>query len=340
MIIREITSKTDWEDFLSMVKPHSFLTSWDWGEVQERLGTKIFRFGIFNEDSLVGVVLVLLIKARRGSFLFCPHGPIIKSGVTTESVLTALLTILRGLGRKLKCSFIRLSPLLDNSEGNRTLFRQLGFHNAPIHLMHPELAWLLDIRKDEETLLRNMRKTTRYLIRRAEKEGIGVREGDSNFNLEEFLKIYQTTVDRQNFTPFRDEFLKNELEVFKKDNHIKIFLAEYEGRAIAAAVIVFYGRSAFYHHGASDQTLSQIPGSYLLQWRAIQAAKARGCDFYNFWGIVRGGNKKHPWAGLSLFKTGFGGFEEEYLHAQDFILSPQYYFVYLVEKLRRMRRNL
>ena len=35
--------------------------------------------------------------------------------------------------------------------------------------MHPEITWELDIRKPEENLLKEMRKTTRYLIRQAEK---------------------------------------------------------------------------------------------------------------------------------------------------------------------------
>ncbi len=340
MTVREISSKTEWEDFLIQTEPHSFLPSWNWGDLQERLGTTVLRVGVYDGSVLLAVTLILHIKARRGAFLFVPHGPILKLAVEPSSVLPTLLEFLKEHGKKRGVAFIRLSPLLEKTEKYRFLFRRLGFRDAPVHLMHPELAWLLDIRKDEEVLIKEMRKTTRYLIRKAEKEGVVIREGDSEDDLAAFLKVYRTTVDRQSFRPFKDDFFKNELEVFKNDRQIKIFLAEHEGNVIGAAMIVFYGQSAFYHHGASDQTYSHIPGSYLLQWRVIQAARARGLTLYNFWGIVRPDGKKHPWAGLSLFKTGFGGFEEEYLHAQDFSLSFRYWLVYFVEKFRRIRRGL
>lgn len=340
MKIQEVTSKNIWEDFLTTHQPHSFLTSWNWGEVQSRLGTQIIRLGVFKEDRLVAVVLVLFVQARRGAFLFCPHGPVVAEGEDRYAVLETLTHFLAKRGKDLRCSFIRISPLFLNNEENRTMFIRLGFRNAPVHLMHPELAWLLDVQKDDEVLMKEMRKTTRYLIRKAEKEGVVIKEGTDTEALETFLRVYRTTVHRQQFTPFKDESFRSELEVFRADNQVKLFRAEYEGKVIASAIIIFYGSSGFYHHGASDQAYSQIPGSYLLQWRVIQEARQRGCHFYNFWGVVRPEQKKHPWAGLSLFKMGFGGFEEEYVHAQDYILSSRYWLVYLIERIRRVRRGL
>ncbi|MEK7187950.1 MAG: peptidoglycan bridge formation glycyltransferase FemA/FemB family protein [Patescibacteria group bacterium] len=340
MTIAEIHSKTEWEHFLAEASPHSFLHSWNWGEVQEKLGTKVIRLGLYEDQSLIAVALILLIKARRGSFLFCPHGPVVENKENIKPVLTTLLPELEKRGKELGCVFIRVSPLFKKNSEYEAIFRELGFRNAPVHLMHPELAWILNIDESEEAILKNMRKTTRYLVRRGEKEGVKIRIGETKEDLENFLKVYRTTVDRQNFTPFKGDFFKTELEVFKKDNQVKLFLAEYDGKVITAAMIVFYGQSAFYHHGASDQTYSHIPGAYLLQWQVIREAKARGLQFYNFWGIVPPEEKKHPWAGLSLFKTGFGGYSEVYLHAQDYLLSQKYWLVYFIETLRRKKRRL
>ncbi|MEK7143873.1 MAG: peptidoglycan bridge formation glycyltransferase FemA/FemB family protein, partial [Patescibacteria group bacterium] len=78
----------------------------------------------------------------------------------------------------------------------------------------------------------------------------------------------------------------------------------------------------------------------LLQWEAIKEAKNRGCRFYNFWGIAPENNPKHPWAGLTLFKKGFGGFSEEYIPAHDFVIKYSYWFVCLIEKIRKIRRGL
>jgi len=101
------------------------------------------------------------------------------------------------------------------------------------------------------------------------------------------------------------------------------------------------GEYAFYHHGASQNTYPKIPTAYAVQWAAIREAKKRGIKLYNFWGIAPDENdKKHPWAGLTLFKKGFGGYRTNYLHAQDLPLSWKYWISWSIELIRRKMRNL
>jgi peptidoglycan pentaglycine glycine transferase (the first glycine) len=159
-------------------------------------------------------------------------------------------------------------------------------------------------------------------------------------DIEKFWPVYQATVERQHFTPFGKEGLKKELELFAKDGEVAFFFGTYQGEIIAAAIIIFYNGQAFYHHSGSIQRSKEINASYLLQWRVIQEAKRRGCTLYNFWGISPDDKPAHPWAGLSLFKKGFGGFAEEYLHAQDKPLSAKYALNYVIETGRRIKRGL
>ena len=78
MIVTEITDKKQREDFMSTCKETSCLHSWNWGEFNKITGEKIWRLGVFDNDKLEAAALVIKVKARRGSFLFVPHGPIIK----------------------------------------------------------------------------------------------------------------------------------------------------------------------------------------------------------------------------------------------------------------------
>ena len=105
-------------------------------------------------------------------------------------------------------------------------------------------------------------------------------------------------------------------------------------------MIIFHSKRGFYHQGASLP--SKAPVSYLLQWEAIKEAKRRGCERYNFWGIVPDTkeNANHPWKGLSLFKKGFGGYEKDYLKTKDYPLSFRYWLVYVFEKIRKRKRHL
>ncbi len=338
-LVREITDKNTWGDFLGTLRPHSFLHSWKWGEHYEETGSKIFRLGAYQGKTLLGIALFIKIAARRGSFLLCPHGPIIAKTADEHSVLTALIVHAEHIAKEECCDFLRCCPLSPTSEKSAALYTSLGFRPAPIH-MHPEIAWMLDVTKSEEDLLREMRKTTRYLIKKMEKEEVEISQSIDPNDIEKFWPVYEATVERQHFTPFSKESLKKEFELFAKDNQAAFFFGAYKGEIVAAAIIIFYNCQAFYHHSGSIHKSKDINASYLLQWRVIQEAKRRGCTLYNFWGISPDDRPKHPWAGLSLFKKGFGGFAEEYLHAQDKPLTTKYWLNFVVETVRRVKRGL
>jgi len=356
MIIGEITDKQQWENFILKQKPNTFLQSWNWGEFNQAMGDpvgqangagKIFRLGIFDpsaysgqaDEELIGVALVIIVDAKRGKFLFCPHGPILslKAKNQNQKFFELFFDCLKELAKKEKADFIRISPLLENTPENLEIFRNYEFRDAPVHMMHPELSWLLDISRSGEEILAGMRKTTRNLIRRAEKEKVEVVESKAKKDIDRFYALHEATVGRHGFVPFSKNYLEREFNAFSRDNEISVFFASHGGRMLSAAIMVYYSDSAFYHHGAS--LASKIPASYLLIWKAIEAARIRGCRFFNFWGIAPEKKPNHPWAGLTLFKKGFGGREEAYLHAQDLAISGKYWFNWLIESARRWKRG-
>lgn len=334
--ISEISDKSQWENFVLSQNPNSFLQSWNWGEMQQNLGTKIFRLGIFESEKLTGVCLVLKIAARRGTYLHCAYGPLLDW--SKEEQFKTFINYLKNLAKQEKADFLRVNPLLDKTEENLQKFQRLSFKNAPVHLVNPEISWLLDITQSEEEIMKNMRKTTRYLIRRAAKDGVTITQSQNLADLKKFYNIHLDTVKRHHFVPYSENFFQEQFKIFAKDNQIKLFFGEYQGKTIAAAIIVFYGDQASYHHAASLAKYNKIPSSYAIQWEIIKEAQKRGNKIYNFWGIVE--NKpRHPWAGLSLFKMGFGGYKKEYLHVQDLPLTSKYWLNWVVEKVRKIRRG-
>jgi lipid II:glycine glycyltransferase (peptidoglycan interpeptide bridge formation enzyme) len=333
MEIREIENKEIWEKFLLNYEEKTFLDSWNWGDFQKKIEDKVWRLGIYNNQELKGVALVVKVKARRGTFLFVPHGPI-----GEKEILPVLVNKLKELARKERACFIRIASIWNKE--NTKLFKNLGFKDAPIH-MHPELTWELDITYEEEEILRGMRKTTRYLIKQAYKnEDIEIIKSTDINDLEKFDQVYEKTALRHNFVPFSLDYVKKQFSCFSADNQIMIFLGKYKGIIVSSAVIVYWQNNGFYHHGASISKYNKIPVSYLMQWEAIKEAKERGCRKYNFWGIAPEDNKNHPWAGLSLFKKGFGGYSKEYVKTQDLPISVRYWFTYVFERIRKIKRGL
>ncbi|MDP2629365.1 MAG: peptidoglycan bridge formation glycyltransferase FemA/FemB family protein [Candidatus Harrisonbacteria bacterium] len=339
MEIKAIDSKQQWEDFIKAQDYRSFLQSWNWGELEKDQSRKIWRLGFFSSGSLQALGLIVKIKARRGVFLFCPHGPVISPEADVKEVLSELTKKLKEIGKEERCDFIRLSPLMEESQEHENLFLTLGFRQAPVHMMHPELSWMLELEKSEEELLAGMRKTSRYCVRKAQKDGIKVSMSKDIRDLDHFLSVYTITAQRQGFVPFSKDHLEKELKSFFSSDQGALFLARYRQEVVAASIVIFYGNSAFYHHGASTQKYEGLNTSYALQWEAIKEAKKRGLRFYNFWGVVPKDLKGHPWQGISLFKRGFGGFEQAYVHAKDYPLTKKYYLNWIVETLRRKRRG-
>ncbi|MBU2635294.1 peptidoglycan bridge formation glycyltransferase FemA/FemB family protein, partial [Patescibacteria group bacterium] len=153
--------------------------------------------------------------------------------------------------------------------------------------------------------------------------------------------LLDKTADRHHFVPFSLNYLKNQFSCFALNNQIIIYLGKYKEEIISGAVMIFWQNIGFYHHGASLSKYNKIPVSYLLQWEAIKEAKRQGCERYNFWGIAPDDNKSHAWAGLSLFKKGFGGYRKDYVQTQDLPLSKMYYLITRpFEKIRRIKRGL
>jgi len=340
MQIKEITNKSQWEDFILQNKESTFLHSWNWGEFNKNTDEKIWRVGVFDGENLIAVALIIKVKARRGSFLFIPQGPIITHNpkLITYNLLSKVFDYLKNLGKREEVNFIRISPVLENSNENLSIFKSCGFRNAPIHMMHPEITWLLDITKSEKEILKGMRKTHRNLIRRATKDGVEIIQSTDEKYLKTFYDIHMETVRRHKFVPFSYDYIKSEVDAFKNDNQISIFSAKYKGKIISSAIIVFYGNQTFYHHGASLSEYNKVPSSYLILWEAIKEAQKRNKEIFNFYGIVE--NKpKHPWTGLSKFKKGFGGYKKELVHCQDLPLSKKYLITWLIETIRKIKRG-
>jgi lipid II:glycine glycyltransferase (peptidoglycan interpeptide bridge formation enzyme) len=334
---KEITKKETWEEFVKEHPEANFLHSWYWGEFHEMIGNRIFRVGFYDNDKLYGVMLAILEKAKRGRYLVVPGGPIMDW--SNKELLDSFLEELKKLCKDWGCSFARVRPQLEESEESLKLFENLGFKRAPMYL-HAELTSQLDITAPEADILSGMRKTTRYEIKKANNLGIKVSDDFNKKNSQTFLKLQEETAKRQGFVPFSDKFLLNQFEFFIKNSLAKLYTATFNHQILAQSFIIFYGREAVYHYGASSIEGRKYPGAYLIQWEAILEAKRRGLNRYNFWGVAPEGTSDHRFSGLSLFKRGFGGRDFKYLPAHDLVVNKHKYLLnYFVEKLRRKLRR-
>ncbi|MDP2649924.1 MAG: peptidoglycan bridge formation glycyltransferase FemA/FemB family protein [bacterium] len=325
--IKEINNKEIWENFLDNLDFYPLFQAWDWGEVEKKIGRPLIRIGLFEASKLVGVCSIIEVIAKRGHYFHLRHGPVFLK--FNKIYFNQIMNWIKNIAKKKGVSFIRLSPLVLKEETDEKFFKSEGFISSPMHNMDAETCWILDITKPEEQLLRDMRKTHRYLIRKAQSLNIKIIRTQKLSEIKNFMDLYQDLSDRKKFVPHKD--ISDEFNIFAENNEALLLFARYQNRLISGAFIVFAGKMGIYHHGASLDEFKNIPSSYLLQWEAILEAKKRGKKIYNFWGVVPADKPNHPWKGITMFKTGFGGYRVEFMHAKDLPVSFSYWKTYLIE---------
>lgn len=333
MQINIVTDSRIWEDFWEAHGPQALFQSWLWGEVVRRQSLPLLRLGLYDGPRLAGIFQVVTVRARRGTYLHVRHGPVFAS--QKAPYWRSVLASLTSLAHQERAWFCRISPQLYDSPANRRLLSSLGLRASAVHEVDAERCLRLSLYPTEDELMSGMRKTTRYEIRRAEKMGVNVASSADPADLDKFFNLYQETSRRQHFIVHKG--IREEFEMYSREGKAILLLGYHENSILGAAIILFSGNQAIYHHGASSRT--KVPVNYAVQWEAIRTAKKRGLAWYNFWGVAPEGSPSHPWYGHSLFKRGFGGEEVVTIHAHDLPTSGFYPVTRAIEWWEERKRG-
>ena len=336
--VNDTPSKAEWEQGILAFTEANFLQSYNWGVFHERLGKKVIRCVCTDGSKVIGMASGVVEDARRGRYLAVAGGPLIDWH--NKNSVEAVFRELRKKALEENCVFIRFRPQVTATRVSAKVLRKLSALEAPMHLT-ADLTLQLDLTLSDETLLSDMRKNTRSAIRKAERVGITTQLVEDVESIRQFYDEEKKVAERQGFVPFSYDFLRNQFEVFLADKQVCLVRSfSKEGALLASAFVIFYNNEAVYHYGISTDANQKLPGSYACQWRAIAEAKRRKCTRYNFWGVAPKEATKHRFAGVSLFKRGFGGFEVPYLEAHDIPLSWRYWVTFLFEFFRKKYRHL
>lgn len=323
----------NWQEVIKKFPEANFLQSPAYDKMNELLGAKV----IEEDFGGKGRALMIVRDAKRGRYLEIPCGPLLdyKDKKTVKVVFEKIAEI----AKKEKCVFVRVRPQLINTPENLQLLADLGLKKSPMHLA-AEHTVIIDLTKPEDELLANMRRQTRYEVRRAAKQGITVEKSQSEEIFKEFRKVQAETAKRQGFVPPNLRTLMAEREAF--GDNIAIYVAKTdEGKPIAYGMIIKDGKEGDYYEAASTELNRKMPGAYALLWQVMKDLKAEGYERFNLWGIAPAGQPNHRYAGVTTFKTGFGGEVVEYVPAHDLVIAKMRYAAdFAFETLRKKRRKL
>jgi lipid II:glycine glycyltransferase (peptidoglycan interpeptide bridge formation enzyme) len=306
-----------------------FMQSWEWGDVKRRSGWSPRRFLIETEEGrTLGSLSVLARRPVRGAppLLYAPRGPVVE-GFEPEAV-GALVRAVRD--RAAGAFMLKCDPPVEEGSREAATMRAAGFAMAPsagFGGVQPRAVMVLDLTPEHEKLLAGFHPKWRYNVRLAERKGVDVARA-SRADLPVFYELLLETARRDRFFVRGRRYFEDLFDILEPAGMMAMFLARYEGRAIAGAICMGFGRRLTYVYGASSNEHRNVMPNHLMQWSMIRWAKDNGYGIYDFRGVspVRDGKptEQHI-AGLNRFKEGFGARYVEYAGTFDLPLRPVVY---------------
>lgn len=255
----------------------------------------------YDEKGLRGIYVYMKRKtAIEGVFdSITPYGygGFLLEGDTSEENVKALWAayVDRMKEENIVDNFVRYHPVLDNAVPMKTCSDVIDLgKTVAMDLTSEEVIW------------KNIHSKNRNMIRKAEKNGIVIKHGQGLELFDDFIKIYNATMDKDNaeaYYYFKPEFYKSIHEDLK-DNY-EMFWAEYEGKIIAMSVMIFANGRLNYHLSGSDLQYRNLAPSNLLLYKAALWGMEKGMKTFHLGGGVGSGEDN-----LYKFKIAFNRFSD------------------------------
>ncbi len=317
-----------WDRFIAMNRPEiGFMQSSWWIDLMGRNGFEYLDAFYFDAAGIIAGAKVLIGEFEPGRFFFyIPDGPILSPDeVTASEQLHGIIAHLDRHRRddpSRRYSHVRLEPKWTSKpEFAASLTEIDGW-------FEPRSTVYVDLKASEQEILARMKYNGRYRIKKAASHGIEIAEDSSDAGTTDFLAIYRDTAERKRFNSMSDEFLIDLMRVLFDKRLGSLFFAEYRGKRIAAALVVFFGERATYFFAGSLGEYRDLMAPYLLNYRIMLQAKARGFKWYDLYGVAPNADPEHIWAGISVFKRNLGGIDVHYIPALDYIYDREIYQAY------------
>jgi len=278
------------------------------------------------------------------TMMYSPRGPVCDPHDSVT--LQELLTKTKQLAKKYNSYVLKMDPDIEKEDAQfEKIMKSLGYQLKgglkPYEGIQPRFVFRLDVKaRTPEEVLQSFHQKTRYNIRLALKKGVEVRVGTRD----DLVEYHKLMVD----TGIRDKFIVRSRQYYEKvydslgSEHVRLFMAYYEGQPIAGSIAIVYGNKCWYLYGASSNEFRNLMPNYLLQWEMIKLAIESGCDLYDFRGATGDLNEDSPLYGLYKFKKGFNGKFTEFVGMFDYVFKPFIYFcvengITFVREFRRQK---
>jgi hypothetical protein len=281
-----------WDDLLLASGSRSFFHTAGWARVlAESYRYRPLYLARIDQGRLLSMLPVMevksLITGRRGVSLpftdYCP--PLAAEGSSFAELFEALIRH----GKEAGWRYVELRDGIPAGQAGTASETYYGH--------------LLDLEGREERLFANFSENTKRNIKKALREKVQVKVGDSLADVEEFYRLNCQTRQTHGLPPQPYHFFERiHRHILAKGNGI-VVLASSNGRPIAGAVFFHFAAEAIYKYGASERQSQNLRGNHLVMWEAIRWYSRRGFRHLCF------GRTSQNQDGLRRFKSEWGAEE-------------------------------
>lgn len=286
------------------------LQSTAWKEFRQKWGNEVLetKYGILTLHKL-------------------PFGPY-KIGIFEKGPAPTeeMLNELKEIGREKNLVFIKLEPNTPKEESLVKLMVDSGAVPGKT-VFTPSTFWI-DLTPNEDNLMKSFSSKTRYNIRLAGRNGVTVKEDNSDKAFNRYLELTRETITRQGFFAHSEKYHRLMWEILQKAGIAHLLTATYRGEIITTWILFAWKDFLYYPYGASTEEHKNVMANNLMMWEAIKFGKKLGLKTFDLWGREEG-------KGFTKFKEGYNPKVVEFLGTWDLIINKPMYILYkLGEKVR------
>lgn len=302
-----------WDDLVERAPGGHHVQTSRWAEVKRTVGWRALRVVVERDSRPVSGCQVLLRPlGPLGAVAYAPRGPVHASDATAAE-REATLAALDRLASEERFLHFKIQPPA-GGEATVAALQSRGYRRSQLETA-PTATVMLDARRSPDELRAAMRTNARRNLRRAERQGVVVRDGDER-DLATLIRLIGATGARQGFDAYPDRYYETMWRAFAPDGHAHLVVAEHEGTPLSALLLIAFGDTVLYKIGGWSGEPRSIRPNELAHWHAAQWARSAGYRWYDLEGIdprvaeavlAGAAPPKTEQAGVSHFKLGFGG---------------------------------
>lgn len=304
-----------WDSFLAKSCCGHFYQTSMWAQVRTLDGWTPLIVIVTLDNVVIGGFQILTRSKRYiGRIGLILKGPVFD--FNNAAVADFVIRTLKNTTRSNRISTLVIQPP-DKDSRMPDLLLKSGF--SPSHLEHTikNNTVVIDLRGDDDSILKAMKKKKRQNIRTATRSGVIVREGGRE-DLGTFFRFMLETCRRQQVepSPSSARFLEEMWDTFSPAGCMRLFVSEYGGEVVSCLLVVLFGNTAYlWKFGWSGRHAKLFPNE-ITYWEIFKWARTSGYSFADI-GAVDKKLADAVWNGEALaeedlnsysrYKLGFGG---------------------------------